>query len=48
MAGSAFLLVDVAYDGPGTRGLFRHHPYGQALLDYKTQSIDGVQLYGHL
>jgi len=48
MAASAILLVDVAYDGPAARILSRRHPYGLALLDYKMQGMDGVELCGHL
>jgi CheY-like chemotaxis protein len=50
MAASAILLVDVdvAYDGPAALELSRRYPYGLALLDYKLQGMDGVELYGHL
>jgi DNA-binding response OmpR family regulator len=50
MAASAILLVDVdvAYDGQVPLQLSRRHPYGLALLDYRMQSIDGVELHGHL
>jgi CheY-like chemotaxis protein len=40
--------VDVAYDSPAALKLSRRHPYGLALLDYKMQVIDSVELYGHL
>jgi hypothetical protein len=48
MAASAILLVDVAYDGQATLKLPPRHPYGLALLDYKTQCINSVELCGHL
>jgi CheY-like chemotaxis protein len=46
MAASAILLLDVAYDGPAALELSRRHPYGLALLDYKMQGMDGVELAG--
>jgi CheY-like chemotaxis protein len=50
MAASAILLVvvDVAYDGPTALELSRRHPYRLALLDYKIQGMDSVELWGHL
>ena len=50
MVASAILLVDVdvAYDRPAALKLARRHPYGLALLEYKMQGMDGVELHGHL
>ena len=48
MAASAILLVDVevAYDGPAALKLSRRDPCGLALLDYRMQGMDSVDLYG--
>jgi hypothetical protein len=50
MAASAILLVDVgvASGGPAALGLSRCRPYGLAFLDYKTQGMGGVELWGRL
>jgi DNA-binding NarL/FixJ family response regulator len=48
MAGSVILLVDVPYDGPTALKLSWRHAYGLALVDYKMQGKDGVELHGHL
>jgi DNA-binding NarL/FixJ family response regulator len=48
MAASAILLVDVAFERPAALKLSRRHPCGLALLEYKMQGMEGVELSGHL
>ena len=40
--------MDAANDGSAAPKLSRRHPYGLALLEYKMQGMDGVELSGHL
>jgi CheY-like chemotaxis protein len=48
MAASAIPLVDVASDGPAARERSLRHPSGLAVLNYKMQGMDSVELCGHL